>query len=180
MRQVILITVGVLATVAFIIVGLTRNYTGKEELALTSRLQSRTQVIADSLAESIEPSYSKRATSSVQNIVDRIAGNERVIGLAVFDNKGLPIVVSNDLPNEVILSPLVEKVMSGNEAEGAFVRGDGQKMYVFVDPMHEDGHVVGALLVVQNAQYIDDAIGNIWYDNLVRFLLVSILFLAAI
>ena len=180
MRQVILITVGVLATVAFIIVGLTRNYTGKEELALTSRLQSRTQVIADSLAESIEPSYSKRATSSVQNIVDRIAGNERVIGLAVFDNKGLPIVVSNDLPNEVILSPLVEKVMNSNEAEGAFVRGDGQKMYVFVDPMHEDGRVVGALLVVQNAQYIDDAIGNIWYDNLVRFLLVSILFLAAI
>ena len=100
MRQIILIVGGVVVAVVFVVVGFTFKQTNKEELALMSRLQSRTQIIADSLAESIEPSYRKYATSSVQQIIDRITNNERVAGLGVFDSKGMPVAVSNSLQKE--------------------------------------------------------------------------------
>ena len=180
MRQFILIIGGVLAAIAFVVIGFAMNQVGKEKLALASRLQSRTQVIADSLAESIEPSYSKYATSSVQKVVDRIASNERVAGLGVFDSRGSPVVASNNLPKEALQQLLMARVMDSDEPEGMFVKSGEQKLYVFVDPMHDDRRVVGALMVVQNAQYIDDTIWNIWRDNLIRFLLIALLFLIAI
>src|SRR3989344_8132411 len=47
-------------------------------------------------------------------------------------------------------------------------------------PLHEDGRVVGALAVVQDATYIDESIRDIWRNNLIRLLLQVLLFAAAI
>ena len=180
MRQIILIVGGVVVAVVFVVVGFTFKQTNKEELALMSRLQSRTRIIADSLAESIEPSYRKYATSSVQQVIDRITNNERVAGLGVFDSKGMPVAVSNSLPKETLQELLVARVMDSNVPEGIFVKSGEEMMYVFADPIHDDERVVGALLVVQNAQYINDTLWNIWRDNMIRFFLVTFLFLFAI
>ena len=180
MRQIIFIVGGVLAAVTFVAIGFAFIQTNKEELVLTSRLQSRTQVIADSLAESIEPFYSKQATTSIQKVVNRMTDNERVIGLGVFDNKGVPVVISSDLPKEAENLPLIARAMDSDEPEGVFVESDGHTFYIFVDPLHDENRVVGALIVVQNAQYINETIWNIWRDNLLRLLIVATLFIVAI
>ncbi|HVU80238.1 MAG TPA: trehalose-6-phosphate synthase [Candidatus Paceibacterota bacterium] len=180
MRQLVLITGGVLAAIALIVMGLTFTQANKEELALTSRLQSRTQVIADSLAESIEPFYGSRATTSIEKVVERTTSNERLAGLGVFDNAASPVIVSDGVPEEAILTPLIERVMDSDEAEGAFVTSGGQTLYVFVNPMHDEERVVGALLVLQNAQYINDTVWGIWRDNFLRLLLVGLLFIGAV
>src|SRR3989338_8704475 len=118
MRQIIVITGGIIGIMTLLVLTFTGRQVNKEGLSLTFRLQSRTQVIADSLAESIEPYYTKHATSSVEKIVDRITGNERVAGLGVFDNKGLPVVISNDFPKEALSNALVTTVMDSDEPEG--------------------------------------------------------------
>ena len=60
------------------------------------------------------------------------------------------------------------------------MRRDGETYYTFVLPLHENERVVGALAVVQNATYIDESIGTIWRDNLIRLLFQVIVFAGAI
>lgn len=179
MRQVYLITGGVILAVSLVVALFALNQANQEQIELTSRLQSRSQVLADSLAESIEPSYNTRATSTTQRIIDRFVSSERLAGIGVFDNLGTVAAASKDLP----LPPdgmLVATVMDSDEPQGDFVSRGGVTYYVHVLPLHEDERVVGALAVVQDATYIDDSIRDIWRDNLVRLLLQVLLFAAAI
>src|SRR3989338_4491776 len=179
MRQVLIITGGVILAVSAVVGLFALNQANQEQIELTSRLQSRSQVLADSFAESIEPSYNTRATSTTQRIIDRFVSSERLSGIGVFDNLGAVVASSQNLP----LPPggmLIATVMDSDEAKGEFVRRGQNSYYVHVLPLHEDGRVVGALAVVQDATYIDDSIRDIWRYNLVRLLLQVLLFAAAI
>src|SRR3989344_450557 len=178
MRQVYLISGGVILAVSLVVALFALNQANQEQIELTSRLQSRSQILAASLSESIEPSYNTRATSTTQRIIDRFVSSERLAGIGVFDNLGTVVAASKDLP----LPPdgmLVATVMDSDEAQGDFVSRGGITYYVHVLPLHEDERVVGALAVVQDATYIDDSIRDIWRDNLIRLLLQVLLFAAA-
>src|SRR3989344_1452566 len=120
MRQVYLITAGIILAVSLVVGLFALNQANQEQIELTSRLQSRSQVLSDSLAESIEPSYNRRATSTTQRIIDRFVSNERLSGIGVFDNAGTVVAASEDLP----LPPdgmLIRTVMDSDEAQGDFV-----------------------------------------------------------
>lgn len=179
MRQVLLVTGGAVLAVSLIVGLFALNQANQEQLELTSRLQSRSQILADSLAESVEPSFNSRATSTVQRIIDRFVSSERLAGLGVFDSSGAAVAASKDfpLPSDGML---VATVMDSDEAQGDFVHRDGVAYYVHVLPLHEEGRVVGALAVAQNATYIDESIRAIWRDNLIRLLSQILLFGAAI
>jgi len=152
----------------------------REQIELTARLQSRSQVLADSLAESIGSSYNARATSTTQRIIDKFVSNERLAGLGVFDNVGSIVATSKDLPL-MDDSTFITTVMDSDESQGDFVRKDGETYYVQVTPLHDDNErVVGALVVAQNATYIDEGIRGIWQRNLVRFFSLILLFAGAI
>lgn len=178
MRQILLITIGVILAVSAIIGFFALNEASQEQIELTSRLQSRSQILADSLAESIEPSYNNQATSSVQRIVDRFASSERLAGLGVFDSEGTVVIISDNLPMPE--TRIVETAMDSDEAQGDFVRIGGETFYVLAVPLHENDRVVGALAVAQNATYIDDSIWNIWKGNLMRWLTQVLVLAAAI
>src|SRR3989338_41920 len=98
MRQVLLVTGGVVLAVS-LIVGLSAlNQANQEQIELTSRLQSRSQVLPDSLSESIEPSYNPPATSPTQRTRGRFVSSERLSGIGVFDNAGTVVAAPEDLP----------------------------------------------------------------------------------
>ncbi|OGG70828.1 hypothetical protein A3C20_04845 [Candidatus Kaiserbacteria bacterium RIFCSPHIGHO2_02_FULL_55_25] len=175
-----MVTAAVIGAVSLIAAGFTFIQANQEQVDLTARLQSRAQLLADSLAESITPSVRNASTSSVQRIVDKFATQERIEGLGVFDASASPIAISRDIPQAAASSSLIALVMDENESAGAFVLGDGQSMYVFAEPLTSDDRVIGALVVVQNAQYIQDRLWIIWRDNLVRLLLQIIIVTSAI
>lgn len=179
MKQVLLITAGVVLAVSLIVGFFAINQANQAQLELTSRLQSRSQVLADSLAESIEPSYNTRATSTVQRIIDRFVSSERLAGLSVFDSAGVLVAGSLNMPLSED-DKFVTTTMDSDEARGDFVRrGDGT-YYVHVIPLHENERVVGALAVAQNATYIDESIRDVWRDNIIRLLFQILVFAVAI
>ncbi len=178
MRQVLLISVGVILAVSAIVGFFALNEASQEQIELTSRLQSRSQILADSLAESIEPSFNNRATSSMQRIVARFASSERLAGLGVFNNEGEVVIISENLP--VPETDIVVTSMDRDEPQGDFVRLDGETYYVLAVPLHDQDRVVGALTVAQNATYIDESIWDIWKGNLMRWLTQVVIFSVAI
>ena len=178
MRPVLLITGGVVVAVSLIVALFALNQANQEQIELTSRLQSRSLVLADSLAQNIEPSFNLGSTSTLQGIVERFVTSERLSGLAVFDSTGAIVAGSEGLliPN----TEMIARVMDADEASGEFVRKEGESHYVHVTPLHDAERVVGALALSQNATYIDESIAAIWRDNLLRLFFQLALFGAAI
>lgn len=178
MKQILSVVAAALAAVSLIAVFFTFLQANQQQLDLTARLQSRGQLLGDSLSESITPAFRAYSTTTVQNIVDRFADRERIEGLGVIDTSGKPVAVSSNFPADVARLPLVARAMDSSEAADAFVQIGGKNLYVFAEPIAVDEHVIGALVVVQNSQYINDALWKIWRDNLLR-LVLQILFLVA-
>lgn len=180
MRQVVYLLVAVIAGISVIAAGFTLNYASQEEIELSARLQSRTQVLSESLAESIVPAYLDNATTSMQRILDRFAAAERTSGLAIVGVDDSVIAQSDAVPLSASELDLVDTAMNSGESHGEFITLDGANYYVFAQPLVDDGRVIGALVVVQDAQYIRDTIFNIWRDSLTRLLVQIALIAAAI
>lgn len=175
-RISLVVAVGV-ALLIVIVAGSTYLRASDERIALTSDLQYRTRVLADSLQESIGPSFQRHATTTVQRIVTKIADNERIAAVAVFDSAGNVIAKSDILPVSFASSTLVSTAMDSSQESGEIAHDFGSSMYVFVEPLTDDqDSVIGALMVAQNASYIDESIWNIWQSNMIRsfFLLIVV------
>jgi alpha,alpha-trehalose-phosphate synthase [UDP-forming] len=179
MRQVLLITGGAVLAVSVIFGIFAINQVRDQKIELTSRLESRSQVLAESLAESVEPPFVAGAIKTVQRIVDRFVSNERLAGLGVFENTGAPVATSVELPLPAD-SSFITDTMDRNEPHGDYVYRGGVTYYVYALPLHDGDRVLGALVVVQNATYIDDNIGAIWKDNAIRLLSQILLIAIAI
>jgi len=179
MRQVLLVVGAAVVVVSLVVGFFAMSQANQEELELTSRMQSRSQVLADSLAESIEPAYNTRATSTVQRIIDRFVSSERLAGLSVFDSSGVLVAGSSGMPLPAD-GKIIATAMDSDEPGGDFVRRDDGTYYVHAIPIHEDERVVGALVLAQNATYIDEGIRGVWKDNIIRWFLQIIVFAVAV
>ena len=181
MKQIILITLCAIIAVSAFVFGFTYTQVNQERLNLSADLQYRTRFLADSLKESVEPSYSRISTTSLQRIVDKFADRERVAGIAMFNNRGVSLATSKGTPKRVTDNPdFVFVALDKNEPTGLFEVIDGAPRYLFVSPLYDNERIAGAIVVVQNTSYIDTAVSDIWKRNIVRLLVQILVFSAAI
>lgn len=181
MRQILFITLGAILAVSAIVFGFTFNQVNDERLNLAADLQYRTRLLADSLTESVGPNFLGNSTTTLQRIVDRFTDRERIVGIAVFNNRGVPLAASKEMPRRVTENPdFVFVALDKGEATGLFESIDGRPLYLYVSPLFAKSAVSGALVMVQNASYIDAAVADIWRRNAVRLLVQITVFSAAI
>ncbi len=181
MRYIFAIIGSVVVTVTLVAFFFNLRQIDEERATLTINLEQRASLLADSLKESVEPSYANSSQASLQTslqkIVNRFANRERLAGIALYDNKGTLIATSSGLPKTIIENTKsVSDAMDSNKSESAFFDAGGETRYVFVDPLHNDTSIVGALMIVQDAGYINTSIGEIWKGNLLRLGIQIIIF----
>ncbi|HVZ75828.1 MAG TPA: trehalose-6-phosphate synthase [Candidatus Paceibacterota bacterium] len=146
-----------------------------ERADLVSDLQYRTRVLSDSLEESIKPSFEQQATTSVQKTINHIAENERIAGIAVYDNTGAIVARSVAFVPGLVSTSSVSGVMDSAVSVGVVTRVATSTTYVYISPLADaNSNVIGALLVAQNAQYIDDSVAYIWETNIEKILAVML------
>lgn len=171
MRQIVLITGSVILALALVVGASTFFQASGEELRLAADLQYRTRILADSLNESIGPSLIAHATTTVQKIVDRITDNDRIAGLGVVDSNDLVVASSSPLLEEDSVASLATAAMDSGDVTSAFIQSGLGRAFVLAEPILDNGRTVGALVIMQNASYIDEAIAKIWTDNVMRLIL---------
>ncbi|KKU77754.1 MAG: Alpha,alpha-trehalose-phosphate synthase (UDP-forming) [Candidatus Peregrinibacteria bacterium GW2011_GWA2_47_7] len=182
MKQLLKIIAGVVVIVSLVVFVLTFRQANQEEDSMLNDLQYRTTLLADSFKESIRPSYLNNATSALQAVLDKFSNRERLLGLAVYGNQGDVFAVSAGLPSDLTLDPSIpERAMDSDSVEEDFLTTKNSgKVYILATPLHQEGKVMGALVVFQRANYIGDAINQIWRTNLLSLLIQAILFSIAI
>lgn len=182
MKQIIAIVFIIAIIVGFVAFSFTLKQVDQEETRLSVDLQHRSTLLAESLRETVEPNFINKSDENLQAVVEKFANRERLAGLAIYDNKGKVIAVSSNLPKDNPDSgKIVSDAMDGDKANGDFVKFGNDKMYIFTIPLHDQTSVVGALMVAQNAGYIDTRLQEIWRNNLMRlFIQILLLSIAAI
>lgn len=175
----IAVIVIIVSAVAFLF---TYNQAYDEQERLENDIQYRSTLLADSLKESVEPNFINKSDSYLQNIVEKFVDDKRLAGLAIVDNKGEIIAVSSSLPKQISeAQKIATDAMDSDTPNGDFENFQDQKMYVYASVLHDDKNtVVGSLIVIQNAGYIDTRLQEIWKNSLLRlFMQVLIVAIAA-
>lgn len=176
MRQIYTVLLFVILITGITTLFFTYNQANYEELSLENDIQRRSALISDSLKETAEPNFINKSDKYLQTLVERFTENQRLAGIAIVDNKGKIIAASVGLPTaDPDFQKIGTDVMDGDKPDGGFINFKIGKMYVFATPLHEKKSVVGSLIIVQHADYIDTRVSDIWKNNLIRLVLQSLI-----
>lgn len=177
MKQLLIIIAAVVVVVSLAVSFFTFGQVQQQRAAMLDDLERRTALLADSFKESIRPSYLNGSTTSLQSLLDKFAGRERLLGLAVYDSKTKLFASSEGISaGSQEDSAIADKAMSSDSAQGDFLANSQNNIYIYSSPLHQDEKVVGTVSVFQKADYINAEISEIWKKNLERLLIQAVLF----
>ncbi len=177
MRVTTRLIVSLLLVVALAVFAFSLHQVNREENRLAGDLERRSVVLAESLKESVAPLVTAHSAGRLNRMVERFGNRERLKGIAVFDTKGSVLTLTRSL-KPAITEPFPQALETAmdNRPKGRFSVMEGQRTYAYTVPVeNEDGVVVGALAVFYDTSYIDVRLREIWKDNILRFLTLSLL-----
>ena len=149
-----------------------------EKRALRSDLERRAEILADSLAQSVEPLLQKRSRKELQSLVDRFGNRQRLAGVAVYDEDGRPLATTPGLEARLANRPgVAAQAMAQVEGRGEFSTLGRTPTHVYAVPLAREGHVAGALAIFHDASFIDAQTARLWRNAFLR-VLVQTLFIA--
>ncbi|MDE2026412.1 MAG: trehalose-6-phosphate synthase, partial [Patescibacteria group bacterium] len=177
MKQILSAILLVVLSVCIVVVSFTLQQVRQQENSLTLDIEHRSTILIDGFKAPITSELVQKDTSGIQQAVSDVANQERLAGLAVFDNKDKILALSSNLPALFALKQTESSTaMDADKSMGDFAQLNNKKVYAFAVPLHDNAAVIGSILVVQNASYIDNAIIDIWRTNLIQLLAYSLLF----
>jgi trehalose 6-phosphate synthase len=173
------LVVSLVLVVALVAIGSSFYQVGEEKARLTSELERRAIILAESLQESVVPLTRSDSPTRLNRIVQRFGNRARLQGIAVYDLHGRALASTSDLgPQVPETAPQVAKALTEGEPEGSYVRAGNQRLYVFSIPLVDEDETVGVLTLFHDASYIDVRLEEIWKHNLIRFLILSVMVVA--
>jgi alpha,alpha-trehalose-phosphate synthase [UDP-forming] len=150
-----------------------------ERRNLRNDLAHRSAVLAESLQETIEPSFDRSGRGAdriMQRIVERFGQREHLRGVAVYEAGGQLLAITPGLSDDFrVLPQPASQAISQNAGVGKFTRMGDTTMYFSALPLHRDGKAAGALLIIYDASYIDSRILRTLRDALLTALIQTLL-----
>ena len=146
--------------------------------ALRNDLGRRAEILAESLAESVEAYLQGKSSKNLPRIVERFGNRQRLVGVAVYDDKGTPLAITSGLQARLTSPPaVVSKAIARREGQGEFSSLGSVPMHVYAEPLFRDDAVMGALAIFHDASYIAAQSSEIWRVTFLR-VLIQTLFIA--
>src|SRR6267154_577453 len=144
-----------------------RNQVRSEKRGLRADLERRSEILAESLQETVEPVVQKGSTSQLRRLVERFGNREPLAGVAIYDDNSKVMAVSSKLDTDAETPPAeVAKSVEANRPVGAYEKVGGSTMYVYALPLHRDSQVAGVLVLFHDATFIESQSTRIWRDAL--------------
>ena len=147
-----------------------------EKRGLRTDLETRAEILAESLEETVAPLLQKRSSKDLLRIVERFGNRERLAGVVVYDESGSPVAVTSGFSARLTAPPdAVAQAISTHTVRGGFLTLDRNYMHLYVLPLRSEEKVVGALALFHNASHIEAQSGRIWRETLLRVSLQTLL-----
>jgi alpha,alpha-trehalose-phosphate synthase [UDP-forming] len=148
----------------------------REKQSLRNDLERRAEVLGESLVGNVEPYLDGKSLKQLQKIVGRFSNREHLVGVAILNTGLEPIAQSSGLAQQLEIQSLaVPEVIAGNKKQSHFVRRDGRSQNIYALPLHRNDEVVGELVIVHDADYIDAQTAHLWRETFLRVLILVVL-----
>ncbi|MGA9453116.1 MAG: trehalose-6-phosphate synthase [Verrucomicrobiia bacterium] len=143
----------------------------QESSRLNDELERRSRLLADSLQESVQPAVQMGPSTNLQRLVEKFGNREHIAGMAVYDAKGSALAVTEKLTSSLSSAPdLVADALNRGIDVSAFKMVGSNRMHVYVLPLRGKDGMVGALVIFQDATYIQSELAHIWRITFLRVL----------
>jgi len=147
-----------------------------EEHRLRNELERRAELLGESLTGNVEQSLSRGSSHSLSHVVERFGNREHLAGIAVYDASGNRLAITQALTSLLDdRPPVVAKAIVDNLPDSEFARVGSSSLFIHVMPLHDEGHIVGALAVVYDAGFISAQSRQVWRESFFRSLLQIVL-----
>ena len=179
MKITLRLVVSLVLVVALVAFAFSFYQVQEEKIRLTSDLERRTIVLAESLQESVTPLVTSDSPEKLNRLVQRFGNRDRFQGIAVHDARGQLLASTADLEPQIPGSvPQIVHVLSEGRPADSFVHVGNRRIYLYAFPLASGGETIGVLTLFYNASYIDVRLEEIWRHNLIRFLILFVLVVA--
>ena len=116
----------------------------------------RSQVLAESLRDTIELLPAGNSTQRLRQIVDKFGNHELLAGVAVYKNSGEPALITATLGKRFgATPPPLDPEITRGQSAGHFFTFGTTEMFVYEVPLRTADQITGALAVFQDAAYIE-------------------------
>jgi len=148
-----------------------------EKRNLRKDLERRAAVLSESLAGNVEAQFEKQSIKNLQEIVERFSNREHLAGVAVLAPDLQPIAQSSGLAQRLQTPPsTLSHAMTESHTQSRFIRLPNRaSLHAYLLPLRQGNELVGELLIVHDASYIDAQIRRVWRDTFVRVLVQALL-----
>ena len=147
-----------------------------EEERLTTELTLRTSILAESMEGSVTEPLLGKSPERLKKLIERFIKRDPFIGIAVYDSQGVFVDKSPNVDSsEQEITKYIMEAATWNEGISSFDRINGIKTHIYTYPLRRDQQLIGALILTHNASYIETRLREIWQNNFVRLLTLSLL-----
>jgi len=152
----------------------------RERRNLRQDLDRRAAVLAESLAGNVEAQIENGSTKKLQVIVERFSNRERLAGVAIYGMDLQPMAQSSGLAQRMQSLPSTLSVaITENQKRSEFLQlPNKSSVHAYAMPLHRDAELIGELLIVHDATYIDIQVRRLWRETFVRVLIQVFLIVA--
>ena len=155
MRLSFRLILALIAGVTAVSLGFALYQAGVEVRAQRDEVSRHASVLAESMRTSAESLVLAGAYSDLQAMVDEFQNHERLAGVAVYDQTGMPLAMTSSLAAPLTAAPnAVTLAIQSGVGQGQFFRLAGQPMHVFAKPLRGGPGVIGAIAIFYNVAYI--------------------------
>ena len=139
----------------------------EERTRLAEDLQRRAALAADAVREASERLVARGARTGYERVFTRFSRPDRTI--AIYDAFGSVIDATASVkPLLGPITPLVTDAIQRNAPTRGFFKVGGRRTLVYVVPLQQDDRVVGAAVVLLDAQVLELSEWDLWRRTAVR------------
>jgi len=179
LRTTLKLVLPLIASVALVSLLFAAYQVRTERRNLRNDLARRSELLAESLQETIQPLFEKNERNSekaMQRVVDRFAQREHMKGIAVYEASGELKVMTSTLEESFKQIPsTAQKALATDVGHGEYAQVGDTPVYLYALPLERTGKASGALLVVYESGFIDSRVLLTLRDALLSALLETLL-----
>jgi trehalose-6-phosphate synthase len=148
----------------------------REKQGLRNDLERRAEVLGESLVGNVEPHLDKGSLKELKRVVERFSNREHLAGVAVFNAKLEPIAASSRLTQGLQPQSIaIPQAIVQNKKQSQFVDRASGSVHIYALPLHQQDQVVGELVIVHDASYINAQTAHAWRETFLRALVQVVL-----
>ncbi|HKW33235.1 MAG TPA: trehalose-6-phosphate synthase [Candidatus Acidoferrum sp.] len=156
-----------------------------ERRILRNDLARRSEILADSLQESVERLLDRGQEKNLQRLVERYGEREHLKGIVIYDASGHTLAMTPGLGPFLPLHPTAAtRATRGDAGAGEFLPpeetsapkvSEAVPVHVYALPLHRDDKTAGVLLLIHDTSYIDRQVAHTLRDALLNALIQTLL-----